>query len=258
MPLRPAAGWGKLNARHTEHTMRSALRMAAMLDPLGTPPTQSADWTAAVYRSGQPWGMYRNNETSDCTIADSAHAVMIATANRGQIVVPTDADVLAAYTAISGYDGVPGGSKDRGCYEINVCAYMRSTGLCGVRLEAYGSLDPRNLDHVKWGIALFGGVRMGFNLPQSADQQFEAGQNLTYVEGSPSVGGHDMRAVRYVTGWTLLSTWGALVWADDEFMLRCADEAHAELFEGWQVPGIDRATLVRDLAIVNDEMMVAA
>src|SRR6185312_15978157 len=258
MPLRPAAGWGKLDARHDLRTLRSALRMAATLDTLGTPPTQSTDWTAAVYRSGQPWGMYLNSEIGDCTCADSAHAVMIATANMGKIIVPTDADVLAMYTALTGYDGIPGGPRDKGCYELDVDAYMRSTGLCGVRLEAYGSLDPHHLDHVKWAIQLFGGVRFGFRLPQSAEQQFEARQPMTVVPGSPSVGGHDMRGVRYVPGWILLSTWGGLVWASEEFIATLADEAHAELFEGWQVPGIDRATLVRDLAIVNDEMMVAA
>jgi len=254
MPFRPPAGWGKRAAQHDLHTLRTALRMAAALDPLGTPPKTSTPWYAAVARAGQAWGLHLNDTIGDCTIADSANAVMIATANAGRIVVPSDDEVRRVYSEISGWDGVLGSPTDIGCYELAVDAYLRVKGLAGVRLAAYGSLDPKNLDHVRWAIQLFGGVRFGFRLPQSAEEQFQAGEPMTVVPGSTIVGGHDMRGIGYAPGWVLLLTWGGYCWASEGFIATFADEAHAELFEGWSVPGIDTATLARDLALVNDEM----
>ena len=249
---------GRKPALHNAHTMRSALRMAAALDTLGPPPATSTDWTAKVNAAtGGSWGLHLNDQLGDCVIADSANAVMIVSANSGKIIIPTDAECQAAYTAVGGYDGVPGDASDAGLVEVEAMAYLRSTGLAGVKLEAYGSLDPRNLDHVKWSIELYGGVRFGFDLPQSAEEQFNAGQNLTYVPGSPSLGGHDMRGVRCAPGWIALLTWGRCVWASEEFVQRLADEAHGELYEGWSPAGVDHATLRADLARINDEMVAA-
>ena len=104
---------GRKPALHTRRTMRSALALAGALDPLGDPPAASNDYVAAVT---VPWGMFGNDQLGDCVCADTAHTLMLRTANASSIVVPADADVIKLYEDVGGY--IPGKEwTDRGCVE---------------------------------------------------------------------------------------------------------------------------------------------
>ena len=102
-------------------------------------------------------------------------------------VVPTLQDVVGLYSTVGGYQ-VGNEASDNGTDVQAMCDFLVSTGFLGHKAQASGPVDHANLDHVKWSIELYGGVRFGFDLPQSAKEQFNAGQNLTYVPGSPSLG----------------------------------------------------------------------
>src|SRR5208282_2013127 len=90
-------------------TRKTRARMAvlkAALDPLGTPPPMSPGYSAMVEEAvGGDWGMDGNDSVGDCTCADPAHRLMIWSAQgTGKLVMPTAAETLALYSAITGYN----------------------------------------------------------------------------------------------------------------------------------------------------------
>jgi hypothetical protein len=245
---------GRKPARHTRRSLKSALVMARALDPLGAPPPASNDYTAAVK---VPWGMFANDRLGDCVCADTAHALMLRTANASSIVVPADSDVIALYEAVGGY--VPGDeSTDNGCDETSMCEYLEKTGFLGHRSDATGAVDPQNLDHLKWCIQLFGTCRIGVDLPRSAMDQFEAGEPWDVRGDGAILGGHDVPLVKYDgAGMFYCVTWGRLQPVTPAFVLKYTEEAHAELFFDWvqaqgvAPPGLDLDDLAKKLAALK-------
>ena len=231
MPLK----FGKKPPVHTARTMRSALALARHLDPLGTPPPASNPYYQAVESAvGGPdkWGMMLNDQLGDCTCADTAHHLMLRSANVGQIVVPTDADVERMYEAFGFRPG--DSSSDQGANETDVCRWDQQVGLLGHKCVNYGSLDPRNLDHLRWGVQLFGAVRLGIQVPDDMEDQFVAGQVLARRPGSQlTEDGHDVPVVHYEGDRVWIVTWGRRVETSWDWLRWCVDEAHAELYPDW-------------------------
>ena len=67
------------------------------------PPPPTQDWGSKV---GAGWGMMGNDKVGDCTCAAAGHLVMDWTANTGKEVVPSSQQIVAAYSAITGYNPV--------------------------------------------------------------------------------------------------------------------------------------------------------
>jgi hypothetical protein len=209
--------------------MRSALAMAAALDPLGPPPEASNDYVKVV-RAAPP-SMYGNSFCGDCVEVDTAYALILRTANTNKVVVPTQADVINLYK-VFGYDPP---HRDPGTDELSMCQYLKNMGFLGHRLNDYGTIDTRNIDHLKWAIQLFGGVRVGWALPNYAERQFQYNEpwDVTWGDQS-SAGGHDTRLVRYEGDMFYTATWGR--WEQPvtrAFVNTFGDEAHAELAYDW-------------------------
>lgn len=199
-------------------------------DPLPTAPA-SADWASEV----PDFPMYGNDEVGDCAIASPGHMIEAFTRYaQGVAVEITLADVMAAYSAISGY--VPGDpSTDVGCVIEDVLKYWRDHGIGGHRILAYGKVDTANRTQVEQAIWLFGALNLGVNLPQSAEDQFNAGKPWDYVKGSPVIGGHCIPALRYrADGSTDIVTWAEIVMMTALFWKHFVDE-------GWFVITKDRA-----------------
>ena len=87
--------------------------------------------------------MMHNDTIGDCTCAAAGHLVMEWTANVGAETTPADADILAAYSAITGYDPKTG-ANDNGAVETDVLNYWRKTGIAGHKIMAYAALEPGN------------------------------------------------------------------------------------------------------------------
>lgn len=150
-----------------------------------TPPP-SADWVSQV----KSWPMSLNDSIGDCTAAGAGHiAQLVNWYGRGQDAPVSDADVLAMYEAISGYNPADP-STDVGATLQDALNYWRKSGVGGNTITAFAQLDPQNLDLVRDCISLFGAVYCGLNVPQSAMDQIHAGQPWTLVAGSPILGGH--------------------------------------------------------------------
>lgn len=227
---------GRCPAVHTGRTMRSALVLDRALAPLGAPPTVSTDYVTAVMEAvstlatppgggGGPWGMYLNGPSSanipgipaaglgDCVPADSCHETMLHSANGGTIVVPTLQDCLGVYEAVGNY--VLGNeATDQGCDETSMEAYMMSTGIAGQKTAGTAMLDPSNMDRIKWGIQIFGAVRLGMIADQQMEDQFGALEPWTTAAAAndPTAGGHDPLAVYYDAQFLYVVTWAGGGW----------------------------------------------
>jgi hypothetical protein len=249
---------GRRPAVHTRRTMRSALALARALDPLGTAPPASNDYVAAVNAAtGGNWQMLGNDQYGCCVEADDGHFLMLRTANVGKIVTPTTADILALYSAETGFNQADP-NTDTGTDETSDCQYMVTTGLLGHKADGTAMVDISNLDHVRWSIQLFGSCKFGINLPQSAMNQFNAGQPWTVVaDDGGIIGGHDVLGVKYDGTMFYAVTWGKLQPVAPPWILKYADEGHALMFADWiestgtSPSGFSLAPLLSDLSEIG-------
>jgi hypothetical protein len=218
----------------------------------------AVDWTKAVPQ----YGMLLNDQLGDCVIAGMMHEAMTWQANAGSpIVQPSDAEVIAAYSAIGGYDPSDP-SSDQGCNMLNALNYWRNTGISiggqKNQIVAFAEVDLTNDAEVKAALWLFGGLFTGFEMPQSAQNadQWMVPPSFPHGKGKPgSWGGHCAPlAAEDGSGGFQAITWGELMPAAHNFVADYCDEAYAVLSTAWmeqngQAPsGFDWAALQADLA----------
>lgn len=212
------------------------------------------------------WPMYANDTVGDCTCAAMGHLLAALTAFSG--VEPggamfTDDTIIGMYSAVSGY--VPGNeSTDNGATLAAVCSYMTSIGITDTtgrlhRLAGWAEIgDPTNLPLLKRVLSTFGTVYVAFNLPSSAETQFDDEQPWTYVPGSPIAGGHCVCLQYSAVGGPAMPdnqtfiTWGAEQKAGYSFSENYLSEAIAVVSQDWidangtSIAGLDLAQLLAD------------
>jgi hypothetical protein len=105
-------------------------------------------------------------------------------------------------------------STDRGADMLSVLGAWRKTGIGGRRILAFAEVDAGNEDEVKTALWLFSGLYVGVNLPQSAIDQFQAGEpwEVVYEDGGIA-GGHCVPAVAYDSVGVTFVSWGRTVQA---------------------------------------------
>ena len=208
---------GKLPAQPA----RPHLKLSAVLRERLAAPPASADWQADSIQ----WPMYANDSIGDCTCAGVGHMVnQLTFYGSGTEVVPTEAHVVAMYSAITGYNPKKP-SSDTGAYCQDVLKYWRTTGLEGHKIVAYASLDVSNLTEIKQAISAFGTVYIGLNFPGSAMDQFDNGEVWDVVKGARVEGGHCVIVGAYGSGKLGLITWGAETAMTEAFWRKYVDEA---------------------------------
>lgn len=167
-------------------------------------------------------GMDGNDLVGDCTCADVDHEIKTAQVAAGNTeVASTTAEVLAAYSAITGYDPhqtQPDGSNptDQGAEMQSVREYWQKTGftLGGQvhKIALFADLHQGDENLLKWSIDQFGAVGLGILFPDSAMGQFNNGQPWDVVKGAPEPDdGHAVAAVGYDEDYLVILTWG-VVW----------------------------------------------
>ena len=240
---------GKRPARHDPRT----LLLADYLVPADLPvPPPRQDWGSHIAQ----WGMMANDRVGDCTCSAAGHLIMDWTSNaKAKTAQPTDAQVLAAYSAITGYDPRTG-ANDNGAVELDVLNYWRQKGVGGHKIGAYAALEPKNHDHVRQALYLFGGLYLGVALPVSAQRQkvWCVPPGGAVGEGAPgSWGGHAVPVIAYDPLGLTVVTWGALKRLTWGFFDAYCDESYACLAPDWingrrQAPnGLDLQALQADL-----------
>jgi hypothetical protein len=205
------------------------------------------------------WGMLGNDSVGDCVIAGGMHETMLWSRVGGNPIAPFNEDVaLQMYSDITGYSpDVPG--SDQGTDMAAAAAFRKKTGLLdanGVRhkVDFYLALTPGNLKQYLIALYLFEAVGIGLLFPESAEQQFTAGQPWT-VESSNIIGGHYVPLVSRRT-YINLVTWGKLFQMTDPFFARYNDEgivylSSEMLINKKSAEGVDYNNLIADLGNLN-------
>jgi hypothetical protein len=250
---------GKKPHREDPRTLQLASYLGAAGSPLPVPPA-AIDWGAAV----PTWPMFLNDQIGDCTCAAAGHQIESWTADHHAEAVVTDAQVLAAYEAITGYNPNDP-STDQGAVELDVLKYWRQTGIAGHKIGAFVQVARRHgsandaawIREIKVAIALFGGVYIGLALPESAQTQTVWSVPISGPtgRGAPgSWGGHAVNVPAYDPQNFTCITWGERKKMTPNFMLTYCDEVWAILSPDWvtgAVPapsGFNLAALQADLA----------
>jgi len=210
------------------------------------------------------WGMLGNDEWGDCAWAGSAHETMLLTKLGGKPAAFTTGGVLGDYSAGTGFDQSKGGPgdnpTDRGSNVREVLGYRRSTGIVDAkgkrhRIGAYVRLDQTNVQEVYLALYLFEVVGIGIEFPESAMQQFNAGEIWDVVPGAKVEGGHYICGVGRTDNLQIV-TWGALQGMTERFFQTYCDEAWAylsteDLEQGKTLEGFDVKQLESDLAALG-------
>jgi len=210
---------GKLPAKHDERTL-----MLGRYLPVSLPPAPEwVDWGRAV----SSWPMLANDQLGDCTCAGAGHMIQCWTSLISAPAAITDAEIIAAYEAVSGYRPSDP-SSDNGAVELTVLKYWRKAGIAGHRIGAFAGVHPVDLDHVKAAVHLFGGLYIGLSLPLSAQDQDVWDYACLGTQNIPgSWGGHCVNVIGYDAQGLTCVTWGAVKRMTWSFWLKYCDEAYA-------------------------------
>lgn len=184
------------------------------------------------YKVPKPlWGMFSNDTIGDCTCACIAHMIMCATAHTGTMFAPGVADVVSAYSAITGY--VPGNeSTDNGAAIPDVLNYWQNIGISGHKITAWAQIDVSNLEQVKQAIWLFGGVDIGIDVYDSMERQFDAHQPWDNASGE-NLGGHSVPVFGYGTDGCTCVTWAELQQMGWPMFSKICSEVYAVITPDW-------------------------
>jgi hypothetical protein len=213
--------------------------------------------------------MLGNDLWGDCTIAGLLNKFISDSCHTGSVIIPTTADALAAYSAITGFDinAGPSGSNptDNGAAMTDVLAYAQNTGITiggkVYKILAWAQVNINNLIERKVACDLFNGTYGGVNLPASAQTQFVEGQQCSFevVPGDEIEGGHCMFRPGYGSLGEDFVTWAnwfvkasapwAKTYLEEEYVIiteQMFDEVSKLSFTG-----LDLATLEADINLLN-------
>lgn len=211
---------------HDEAT-HPRLHLAPHVTTAAAPPA-SVDWHSNV----TAWPMYGNDQIGDCTEAMVGHVIQGAsTYGEGNTVTITDADVLAAYERVSGYNPADP-STDQGAVLQDVYNDWRKTGVGGHKNLVFAQVNHNNHDEVKTAVYQFGAAGLGIVVTQSMMDAFAAGQDWVSASG-PQLGGHAVPCVGYDEQGVRVVTWGRVQLMTWDCFSQCVEEAWVAVLPEW-------------------------
>lgn len=207
---------------------------------------------------GAPWGMFLNDKYSCCVFAGAAHEHMVWTHEGGATASFVDANVLADYAAVTGFK-VGDSNTDQGTDMGDAAKYRRTVGVVDAsgnrhKIDSYLALREGEPADLALATFLTGAVGVGLQLPNSALDQFDAGQPWVPLAKNGMAGGHYVPCIgRNTAGQFLVVTWGRIQAMSPEFYARYSDEATCylslEVIRDRVSPeGFDEASLKTQLA----------
>lgn len=244
----------RLGAKPFRHSLNSARRFAAAkaaLDTLGPAPTTGTPW-GVLYENAAAdlkWlGMLGNGPdkdnpqgyssgVGDCVECDDLRCIALWTSlGAGPPARPNTRDALALYAKIAGFDPRDQNS-DQGTEPHDNAKYMQAVGWTDAygrthKLDAWAPLDPKNHNHIKWALQVFGCAKLCIDFPSFASTQFDANQAWDYSGQAYRLeGGHDVQIVQYeMRGSRLvydIVTWGRRMSVTDRFFDKFATDVIA-------------------------------
>lgn len=200
------------------------------------PPVAARGWEYAV--KPEEWGMLGNDDYGDCAFAGAIHLIQAQTANAGAPLHGTTDQALTAYTAVTGFNP-DDATTDQGADLLSVLQWWKTTGFevtdasgkaVNHKILGWASLDVSSIPQIRYASDLFGGIYIGLNLPESAQQDTS---NWTYQPGSKIEGGHCVVPLGQGSEGGHLISWGMSIPFTWEFALQYMDEAYCVISEGW-------------------------
>jgi hypothetical protein len=173
------------------------------------------------------WGALGNITAGDCTIAGACHETQTwYWATQRPIPTFTDGSAIADYSkALVDQGSAPYNPEDEatdtGLDPVALAKWRQAVGITdaagGVhKITAYASIaDPEELDLACY---LFGAAAICWNLPDSAEQQFESNQPWSDLGGSGTGGHYTAYVGRNSAGNRMVVTWGDLQAATDSYV----------------------------------------
>lgn len=241
MALHSGMKLGRRPAVHDKRIPRlsSLIGRPAMLPPV--PLTQN--WFSEVTN----WPMMENQNWGDCAFASIGHMRQSWTQySCGKQSVMTDQMVLAAYSAVTGFDP-DDPNTDQGAVLTDVLAYWMNRGFAvepgkQERILGYCAVNPSNVMNVARTINIFGSAYVGLNLP-IAWQDAEVwdvppgGKPLRGDWEPGSWGGHCVPLMGYngtnAGDSITIITWGATKHMTWRAWVAYADECYGVLDRDW-------------------------
>ncbi len=191
--------------------------------------------------------MYANDQYGDCVIAGRAHMTLRFEAFEQILLIKiSDKEVTDEYFKESG-------GQDSGLVMLDSLNEWRKSGWTAAgksyNIYAYAQIDKFNHDELKYSVFLLRGAYTGFSVPQSAMDQFNAGQPWTVVSGSRILGGHCVFIKGYNATGPICVTWGRDQQMTWEFWDTYFDEAYGvvDAQDSWMDPATDPL----DCALLN-------
>lgn len=210
------------------------------------------------------WGMLGNDTVGNCAIADGCHQTMLfCTEGKKPFNINTQV-AIDTYSQATGYDPTQTDAQgnnptDQGTDLPDFAEFRRTTGIADAdgnvhKIAAYLSLDQGSVSQLRAAMFLFSAVSIGVQLPDSAQDQFQAGEVWTPVRGSSIEGGHCITGLAADSDNNIgLLTWGAFRWMTAKFYQRYNDEtiillSEEFLYGGVSPEGFNDVQLRADLA----------
>lgn len=202
--------------------------------------------------------MFGNDKAGDCTCAYAANHLILNTCHTGIVTIPVLRDVIDMYIALTGYDPRTG-ANDNGVAITDMLEYLRTVGLSGHKILAWAQIDHTDAFHRKAAIDLFDGTCVGVQLPDNAENQFDADQPFELVPGHPGEDGHCILRTGYGSDGGNYVTWAN--WeqkASNAWDTQYVDEEYVVITQDWinqatkKTPGgLDLDTLLADIALLK-------
>lgn len=207
------------------------LRLADFLVPADLPPIPAEYGHENLL--GTDWQMFANDKFGDCVWAGGGHEHMLWTAEAGAPAAFTDAGILAAYAAVTGFNPRTGADDD-GTDMLAACKYRQKTGILDVagkrhKIGAYLALDPGDVEQLHAAAYLFDGVGIGVTFPREWFTAFDNGKPWTSVRRPHNDGGHYITGICRRRGYTGVVSWGRIVWLTDAGYRQFNDETYVYL-----------------------------
>lgn len=133
--------------------------------------------------------MNGNDRIGDCFPVSLANDMIATSAICGVPKMPSEADVIALYSAISGYDP-QSGENDVGCEMQDGLEKLAKVGLAGVKPVAFAKCDGLDTDTIEAGTSILGGCLWGVTLEVSQQAQTDAMPPAWDYRRSGEWGGH--------------------------------------------------------------------
>lgn len=209
---------GKLPAQPA----RPHLKLACLSVTLPDPPASVDRYSDVGF-----WPMYDNDRYGDCVEAGLGHhEQQISRYGQGVTVTVPDAAVLAAYTAITGFDPRDPNTDQGTVVQDALSWWRKGFGLAGHTITAYAAVDLASPIEIKQAMAIFGAVGIGFAFPAYAMGEFNAGKPWEVQRANAKIqGGHYVLAVGYDPSYVYTITWGATQRMSWAFFRKYVDEA---------------------------------